>query len=1025
MGFSMTDIASISLRVDTGDIQRGNNELDKFQKSAVSAAGAADEFNASGEDTAKVARTAASSVGTYSQRLRDTGTTTKALTQETARQQQELRALLTQINPVTAAFEKLDNMERQLSKFSAKGLVDTETFNEATRAIEKTRLELDKASQARTEEGRAAAEEARQSQKAEAQRATFLKQLKDQTAAMSLSREELLRYRAAELGVSSAADIYIKKMSAASNATHGFSLQSAAARRELGVLAGELARGNFGALRSSGITLANRSGLLEQLFSLRGLAIAGSVGAIATAVTALGVAWYQGSKEAEEFNKQLILTGNYAGKDASQLQDMAKDISRIGVTQAAASAALAKVVGSGSFRGDQLKTVTEAAVAMQEATGRAVGETIKDFQKLYAEPTKGSAELNSHMHYLTASQYQYIDALERRGDKEAAGDESARLYSEAEQKRNKQLIDNLSGLDRLIHDVTSSWKGFWDAALDIGRGQSAESKLKTMQDTLAEINKNEKDGILGRIKNNAMLVDKSALEGKIKAYQSAISLQHDLNNANEEGVEQSNKAIKSQQTLDKYIDAGTTSVEKRALAIKDLNQKIKENAANAAAGTATLWSAGSIAKARAGIEKLYRDPKVAKPKAYHDDQSTSMLKQEQERLATLKAENDALTIQDGKVVGLTDSAKRLAALDERINILRGQKRLSLQDQSVLRDSEALKAAILNTAQQEKLNQAKRRGLELDLSMEEYAKSIESSSAQKLAKYGLGSRNAERVDQQFQLKNAYERKGGKFDEGGNAIGAGADGYNKAKAAQDKFYEDDEKDRQNWQLGMQAGWQNFSDTASDTYSQVQSLTQDTLNNMSSSLTTFFTTGKADFKGFLVTFLKGIIQMIDELLVLKAVSSSMSFFGFGGKSNIPSNGDLIPAFPRNISYDTGGYTGDGGKYEPKGIVHGGEFVFTKEATQRLGVNNLYGMMRGYADGGLVTGTAPMHGLQGSGGTNVMVNSSVVVQNPQGQQTTATGNNDAVVRAYQKVIDKSVKDGIADSLRPGGLIWNAQNKR
>ncbi|WP_336595877.1 phage tail tape measure protein [Actinobacillus seminis] len=36
----------------------------------------------------------------------------------------------------------------------------------------------------------------------------------------------------------------------------------------------------------------------------------------------------------------------------------------------------------------------------------------------------------------------------------------------------------------------------------------------------------------------------------------------------------------------------------------------------------------------------------------------------------------------------------------------------------------------------------------------------------------------------------------------------------------------------------------------------------------------------------------------------------------------------------YAQGGYTGDGGKYEPKGIVHGGEYVMTKVATSRLGV-------------------------------------------------------------------------------------------
>lgn len=53
------------------------------------------------------------------------------------------------------------------------------------------------------------------------------------------------------------------------------------------------------------------------------------------------------------------------------------------------------------------------------------------------------------------------------------------------------------------------------------------------------------------------------------------------------------------------------------------------------------------------------------------------------------------------------------------------------------------------------------------------------------------------------------------------------------------------------------------------------------------------------------------------------------------------------------TGGYTGDGGKYEPKGVVHGGEFVFNKEATRRIGVANLAAMhdaAKGYATGGPV---------------------------------------------------------------------------
>lgn len=75
------------------------------------------------------------------------------------------------------------------------------------------------------------------------------------------------------------------------------------------------------------------------------------------------------------------------------------------------------------------------------------------------------------------------------------------------------------------------------------------------------------------------------------------------------------------------------------------------------------------------------------------------------------------------------------------------------------------------------------------------------------------------------------------------------------------------------------------------------------------------------------------------------------------------------------SGGWTGPGSKYEEKGTVHADEFVFTKRATNAIGVGNLYAMMRqaeggtraprgrGYADGGLVGG-----GVSVSGGPNVV---------------------------------------------------------
>lgn len=51
----------------------------------------------------------------------------------------------------------------------------------------------------------------------------------------------------------------------------------------------------------------------------------------------------------------------------------------------------------------------------------------------------------------------------------------------------------------------------------------------------------------------------------------------------------------------------------------------------------------------------------------------------------------------------------------------------------------------------------------------------------------------------------------------------------------------------------------------------------------------------------------------------------------------GQTMSAMADIPEYANGGYTGNGGKYQPMGIVHGGEYVMTKEATSRLGINTL----------------------------------------------------------------------------------------
>lgn len=75
--------------------------------------------------------------------------------------------------------------------------------------------------------------------------------------------------------------------------------------------------------------------------------------------------------------------------------------------------------------------------------------------------------------------------------------------------------------------------------------------------------------------------------------------------------------------------------------------------------------------------------------------------------------------------------------------------------------------------------------------------------------------------------------------------------------------------------------------------------------------------------------------------------------------------------FGFSEGGYTGPGGKNEPAGIVHKGEYVLPQEAVARFGLARLeamrFGNLPGFADGGLVGMSLPslaMPSIGGAGG-------------------------------------------------------------
>lgn len=204
----------------------------------------------------------------------------------------------------------------------------------------------------------------------------------------------------------------------------------------------------------------------------------------AAAAGTLAVAWYQGSKEAENFNKALILTGNYIGLTAGQLGDMASRLDEIGGTRRNAAAVLTQIASTSKFTATQIEGIAEAAISMEKATGKAVEDTIKDFENLATKPAETSRKLGDQYGYLTAAVYSQILALEQQGKTIEAGELAMRAYEQGMANITKNIQENTGLIEKAWQGVTSAAGEAWDSMLAVGRETSIEDKLKDIREQL-------------------------------------------------------------------------------------------------------------------------------------------------------------------------------------------------------------------------------------------------------------------------------------------------------------------------------------------------------------------------------------------------------------------------------------------------------------------------------------------------------------------------------------------------------------
>lgn len=206
----------------------------------------------------------------------------------------------------------------------------------------------------------------------------------------------------------------------------------------------------------------------------------------AAAVGVLGYAYMQGAKEAHEYSKSLTLTGNAAGTTVGQLQGMAAKISQAtGATQGAAAEALTAFANSSNIASASFEQFAGVALKAQKETGVAVTETAAKFSDLGKSPLESSIKLNDSMHYLTASVYEQIKALEEHGNKAGAAAIAQKAYSDALDSSMRSLSSNLGTVEKAWRDISGVAKGAWDAMLGIGRQDSIADKIEKVQQKIA------------------------------------------------------------------------------------------------------------------------------------------------------------------------------------------------------------------------------------------------------------------------------------------------------------------------------------------------------------------------------------------------------------------------------------------------------------------------------------------------------------------------------------------------------------
>ncbi|EJN4358529.1 phage tail tape measure protein [Escherichia coli] len=760
-------------------------------------------------------------------------------------------------------------------------------------------------------------------------------------------------------------------------------------------------------LQQGGQVKDSFGGLIPMFRGLAGAVSLPAVGitSLVAATGALAYAWYQGDSTLSAFNKTLVLSGNQSGLTADRMLTLSRAGQAAGLTFNQASESLAALVNAGVRGGEQFDSINQSVARFASASGVEVDKVAEAFGKLTTDPTSGLMAMARQFRNVTAEQIAYVAQLQRSGDEAGALQAANDIATKGFDEQTRRLKENMGTLETWADKTGKAFKSMWDAILDIGRPESSADMLASAQKAFDEADKkwqwyqsrSQRRGKTSSFRANLQ----GAWDDRENARLSlaAATLQSDMEKAGElaarDRAEREASQLKYTGEAQKAYERMLSPLDKYTARQKELNKALKDGKI-LQADYNTL-----MASAKKDYESTLKKPsgvKVSAGERQEDRAHAAMLALETE-LRTLEKHAGANEKISQQRRDLWKAENQYVVLKEAAT----KRQLSGQEKSLLaHEKETLEYRRQLAELGDKVEHQKRLN-ELAQQAARFEQQQSAKQAVISAKArGLTDRQAQRESEEQRLRDVY--------------GDNPQALAQVTGALKQTWADEDMLRGDWLAGLKSGWGEWSERATDSFSQVKSAATQTFDGIAQNMAAMLTGAEADWRGFT----RSVLSMMTEILLKQAMVGIVGRIGsaiggaFAGGGAHVSTGAAISSAAANFNFATGGFTGTGGKYEPAGIVHRGEFVFTKEATSRIGVGNLYRLMRGYAEGGYVGGEGSPAQMRRAEGIRFEQNNNVVIQND------GTGGQPGpqLLKAVYDMARKGARDEIQAQMRDGGVF-------